>query len=102
MLSKKSQLIAVLMITVILNIIIVIKYLQEYDPDYFDNSRFYQKKYRCIRYFIEKEFNKFAHKSCERFADEYTLFLISRYRYTYLSYLVNVIMSSLFIIVYFT
>lgn len=98
--SKNVKIVIVMMITTIINIIIITNYFYKYVPSHFNHTRLLDKKYRCIRYFAEKEYYKYMHQSCQEYNYDYIQFVIEKSRYIYSYYTYNFIMINLCIIIY--
>ena len=78
------------------NYLLVLEYQEEYVPDNFDIRKLLHQKYRCIRYFNDKEHNKYLHQKCSDYAYDYTEFVLERSRYIYMFYVYNFVISGLF------
>ena len=86
------------MVTV--NYLIIIEYFQNYVSDYFDIEKLLTKKYRCIRYFEERDHDKFTDRQCEPYVYEYMLFKLEKSRYVYMHYAYNFISCGVFALIY--
>lgn len=79
----------------------IIEYFKNYVPEYFDIEKLLDKKYRCIRYFEDKDFNTYNDKQCQPYIYHYMLFKLEKSRYIYMHYAYNLIVWSLFIFAYY-
>lgn len=75
------------------------KYHEKYlNTKTFSKNLILQKKYRCIRYFDEKDYHKYFEKKCNEFKRDYLNFQLRRSLYFY-EIIKNNIMLSFFIII---
>ena len=72
--------------------------MTEYVSENFDIKKLLEKKYRCIRYFDEKNYDKFSHNSCKPFFYDYVEFKLEKARYIYAYYAHNAIVVSIIIV----
>lgn len=82
------------------NYAILMEYFHNYVPEYFDVVKILDKKYRCIRYFDDREYDKFIDSQCQPYVYDYLLFKLEKSRYIYIHYAYNFIMWGLFGLVY--
>ena len=80
------------------NYMISTQYYSEYDPKHFSFNQILDKRYRCIRYFDEKDYDRYSHYSCKNYMHDYINFKLERSRYILMYYAHNLIMGSMLII----
>ncbi len=80
------------------NYMIYVQYYTEYVPENFNIKQLQDKNYRCIRYFDEKNYDRYSHHSCKNYMHEYINFKLERSRYIFMYYAHNLIMGSMLII----
>lgn len=78
------------------NYYLISEYMSEYVPDNFNIEKLLDKKYRCIRYFDDKYYDKFTYNKCKEYLEEYIIFKLEKSRYIYIYYAYNIIIISLF------
>ena len=100
MLSKILVLVSIISIVVMTNYMILTEYNNEYYPDNFSIEHMSDQKYRCIRYFNDKLYNKYMYVKCKDYVYDYTDFILERSRYICMFYAHNLVMFSLFVIFY--
>jgi hypothetical protein len=88
----------IIMILIICNYMILMEYSQQYNPDNFDKHKILDKKYRCIRYFHNNQYNKYTDAACGSYKATYVLFISEKILYMYMYFSYNVIMVSLLVI----
>ncbi len=89
---------AMLMMLTLSNYFLISEYMTEYVPENFDIKKLLDKKYRCIRYFDEKNYNKFTHNSCKALLHDYVDFKLEKSRYIYAYYAHNSIIISIIVV----
>lgn len=80
------------------NYMIAMQYYAEYDPNHFTVKQLQDKQYRCIRYFDEKDYDRYSHHLCKNYMHDYLNFKLERSRYIMMYYAHNLIMGSMLII----
>ena len=95
---KMKYLLGFIMIIIltISNYYLISEYMSEYVPDNFNIHKLLNLKYRCIRYFNDKHFDKFSHNRCKQYLEDYIIFKLEKSRYIYMYYGHNIILISLF------
>jgi hypothetical protein len=57
-------------------------YYQKYVPDNFSQSKLFNKKYLCIKYFENNEFDEFTENICKNYKYDYLLFQLQKVIHT--------------------
>lgn len=80
------------------NYMMILKYYDEYVPDNFDIYKMLDIRYRCIRFFHDKNENSYRQKICQPYYYDYVAFNLEKSRYIYMYYAHNLIVISIFTI----
>ena len=83
---------------VISNYHAIIEYNSNYEPENFTIKHMLEPKYRCIRYFDDKQYSKYYHIKCADYLYDYTDFMLERSRYIYIFYIRNMIAAVLLVL----
>lgn len=67
-----------IMFCMIVNCILLVQFSDNYIPENFSMNKLKTQKYRCIRYFYEKEYDKYTEKKCSSFKNELTNFHMAK------------------------
>lgn len=92
--------ISLLLMICISNNIILKTYKSEFVPAYFNSEKLIQKKYRCIRYFAEKEFDKYTQTNCISHMHDYVNFNLEKSQFLYMFYMHNILMVVIYIFIW--
>jgi hypothetical protein len=71
------------------------EYYKQYAPENFSIHKILDKKYRCIRFFHDKDDSPYMQKICQLYYYDYIAFSLEKSRYIFMYYAHNVIVISL-------
>ncbi len=95
---KTIFLILVIITYAICNYMILVEYSHEYNPANFSIQKLLDKRYRCIVYFHNNEYDRYTDTRCKAYRALYLVFMTEKILYMYMYFAYNLIMVSLIVI----
>lgn len=82
------------------NFNMTVYYYENYEVSNFTRAKLMSQKYRCIRYYAEKDFIPHMENKCRKFKHNFVVFSLQKSAHVFYYIIYNIIFIALIIVIY--